>query len=64
MLWEVADWGGEGEGPEPLGPGLEGGGVRTVELKEARIEDSMSRCSQDGCRPRALGFEPAPCGTV
>lgn len=63
MLWEVADWVGEGEGPwaEPLGPGLEaaGGGVRTEELKDARMEDRISRCSLDGCRPRGFGFEPA-----
>lgn len=68
MLWEVADLGGEGEGPwaEPLGPGLEvaGGGVRTVELKDARMEDSISRCSLDGGRPRGFGFKPGTWGTV
>ena len=68
MLWEVADWGGEGEGPwaEPLGPGLEaaGGGVRTVELKDARMEDRISRCSLDGCRLRGFRIEPVSGGTV
>lgn len=63
MLWEVLDCGGEGEGPwtDPLGPGLEavGGGVRTEELKDARMEDRISRCSLEGCRPREFGFEPA-----
>lgn len=68
MLWEVLDWGGDGEGPrtEPLRPGLEeaGGGVRAGELKEARIEDRISRCSLDGCRTRGLGFKPAAWLTV
>lgn len=59
MLWDVVDWGGEGECPwtEPLG--LEGArGVRTEELKEARIEDRMSSCSLDGCLTRGVGFRP------
>lgn len=50
MLWEVADRGGGEERPwaDPLGPGLvAAGGVRTEELKEARMEDRMSRCSLD-----------------
>lgn len=67
MLWDVADWGGEGDGPwaEPLGPGLEAaGGVRTEELKDARMEDRISRCSLDGCRTRGLGGKSATCGTV
>lgn len=66
MLWDVADWDREGGGPwaEPLGPGFERvGGVRTEVLKEARMEDRMSRCSLDGCRTRA-GFRPAICGTA
>lgn len=68
ILCEVVDWGGDGESPwtEPLGPGLEaaGGGVRAEELKDARIEDRMSRCSLDGCRTSGLGFKPATWGTV
>lgn len=52
MLWEVAEWGGEGEGP----CADEGsGGVSTEELKEAKMEDRMSRCSLDGWR---LGGAP------
>lgn len=68
MLWEVVDRGGEGEGPwaEPFGPGCEAavGGVRTVELKDARMEDRISRCSLDGCLTKGFIFEPANCGTV
>lgn len=66
MLWEVADWGGEEEeGPraDPLGPGPEtAGGVRTEGLKEARMEDRISRCSLDGWRVR--GFNPVTWGAV
>ena len=67
MLWDVAERGGAGEGPwaEPLGPGLGAvGGVRTVELKDARMDDRISRCSLDGCRPREFVFRPATWGTV
>lgn len=49
MLWEVAEWGGEGEGPVPCGGALGlGGGARTLELKEARMDERMSRCSLEG----------------
>lgn len=52
ILCEVAEWGGgDGEGPDA---GL-GGGVSTVELNEARIEERMSRCSLEGWR---LGGAP------
>lgn len=63
MLWDV----GEGDGPwaEPLGPGLEAaGGARTEVLKDARIEDRISRCSLDGCRTGGFGGRPATWGTV
>ena len=58
MLWEVLERGGEGEGPwaEPLG--LEGG-VKTLELNDAKMDDKMSRCSLDGCRLSGLPLEPA-----
>lgn len=65
MLWDVVDWGGEGEGPwtEPLG--LEGtGGVRTEEPKDAKMEDRMSSCSLDGCLTRGFGFRPETWGIV
>lgn len=45
MLWEVAEWGGEGDGPKA---GL--GGASTDELKEAKMEERTSRCSLDVCR--------------
>lgn len=68
MLWEVADWDGDGEGPwtEPFGPvfGAAGGGVRTEELKDAKMEERISRCSLDGCRPKGFGFEPATWGAT
>lgn len=68
MLWEVADWDGDGEGPwtEPFGPGFGavGGGVRTEELKDAKMDERISRCSLDGCRPKGFGFEPATWGAA
>lgn len=50
ILCEVAEWGGgDGDGPAVTEAGL-GGGVSTVELKEAKIEERMSRCSLEGWR--------------